>query len=128
MKRLLLLLLPTMLLATPAQVIIIRHGETPESTTITLQLKGEGVVDYYEGLETKPLQKGTLSLYAQNTVRKQLMDKRNRIIRQHGSDSDYTVLIEPGIKTSYKEMIDVLDEMQILAIGKYALVDAKQQK
>jgi biopolymer transport protein ExbD len=102
--------------------------QAPESTTITLQLKADGVVDYYEGREEKPLQKGTLSLYAQNTVRKQLMDKRNRIIRQHGSDSNYTVLIEPGIKTSYKEMIDVLDEMQILAIGKYALVEAKQQK
>ncbi len=102
--------------------------QAPESATITLQLKGNGIVDYYEGLENKPLQKGTLSLYAQNTVRKQLMDKRNRIIQQHGSDSNYIVLIEPGIKTSYKEMIDVLDEMQILAIGKYALVDAKQQK
>jgi biopolymer transport protein ExbD len=102
--------------------------QAPESATITLQLKGNGIVDYYEGLENKPLQKGTLSLYAQNTVRKQLMDKRSRIIQQHGSDSNYTVLIEPGIKTSYKEMIDVLDEMQILAIGKYALVDAKQQK
>jgi biopolymer transport protein ExbD len=99
---------------------------TPESETITLQLKGNGVVDYYEGFEEKPLQKGTLSLYAQNTVRKQLIDKRNRIKQQFGSDSNYTVLIEPGIKTSYKEMIDVLDEMQILAIGKYALVDAKQ--
>jgi biopolymer transport protein ExbD len=102
--------------------------QAPESATITLQLKGNGIVDYYEGLENKPLQKGTLSLYAQNTVRKQLMDKRSRIIQQHGSDSNYTVLIEPGIKTSYKEMIDVLDEMQILAIGKYALVNAKQQK
>lgn len=100
--------------------------QAPESATITLQLKGNGIVDFYEGLEEKPLQKGTLSLYAQNTVRKQLMDKRNRIIQQFGSDSNYTVLIEPGIKTSYKEMIDVLDEMQILAIGKYALVDAKQ--
>lgn len=112
----------------PEDGIVDIDTQAPESATITLQLKGGGVVDYYEGLENKPLQKGTLSLYAQNTVRKQLMDKRNRIIQQFGSDSNYTVLIEPGIKTSYKEMIDVLDEMQILAIGKYALVDAKQQK
>lgn len=110
----------------PDDSIIDVPTNTPESATITLQLKGNGIVDYYEGLQENPLQKGTLSLYAQNTVRKQLMDKRTRIIRQHGSDSNYTVLIEPGVKTSYKEMIDVLDEMQILAIGKYALVDAKQ--
>jgi biopolymer transport protein ExbD len=112
----------------PDDTVVVDGTQAPESTTITLQLKGGGIVDYYEGREEKPLQKGTLSLYAQNTVRKQLMYKRNRIIQQFGSDSNYTVLIEPGIKTSYKEMIDVLDEMQILAIGKYALVDAKKQK
>ncbi len=39
MKRLLILLLPTILFATPAQVILIRHAEKP-STTESLSLKG----------------------------------------------------------------------------------------
>ena len=99
---------------------------TPESATITLQLKGNGVVDYYEGFEQKPLQKGTLALYAQNSVRTHLIDKRNRIIQKLGSYTNYVVLIQPTTKTSYKEVVDVLDEMQILAIGKYVLLDEKQ--
>ncbi|MEJ8842502.1 biopolymer transporter ExbD [Lacibacter sp. H375] len=99
---------------------------TPESSTITLQLKGNGVVDYYEGFEQTPLQKGTLTLYAQNSLRTHLIDKRNRIFQKLGTDSNYVVLIEPTTKTSYKEVIDVLDEMQILAIGKYVLLDSKQ--
>ena len=99
---------------------------TTESATITLQLKGNGVVDYYEGFEQKPLQKGTLTLYAQNSVRTHLIDKRNRIIQKLGTDSNYVVLIQPTTKTSYKEVVDVLDEMQILAIGKYVLLDGKQ--
>lgn len=99
---------------------------TPESATITLQLKGDGVVDYYEGFEQKPLQKGTLALYAQNSVRTHLIDKRNRIIHKLGSDTNYVVLIEPTTKTSYKEVIDVLDEMKILDINKYVLLDGKQ--
>lgn len=99
---------------------------TPESSTITLQLKGNGVVDYYEGFERTPLQKGTLSLYAQNSVRTHLIDKRNRILQKLGTDSNYVVLIQPTTKTSYKEVIDVLDEMQILAINKYVLLDGKQ--
>jgi biopolymer transport protein ExbD len=98
----------------------------PESATITLQLKGNGVVDYYEGFEHKPIEKGTLSLYAQNSVRTHLIDKRNRILQQIGSDSNYVVLIQPTAKTSYKEVVDVLDEMQILAINKYVLLDEKQ--
>jgi biopolymer transport protein ExbD len=99
---------------------------TLESATITLKLKSNGVVVYYEGFEENPLQKGTLSLYAQNSVRTHLIDKRNRIIQKFGSDSNYVVLIQPSAKTSYKEIVDVLDEMQILAIGKYVLLDGKQ--
>lgn len=99
---------------------------TPESSTITLQLKGNGVVDYYEGFELTPLQKGTLTLYAQNSVRTHLIDKRSRILQKLGTDSNYVVLIEPTAKTSYKEVIDVLDEMKILDINKYVLLDSKQ--
>lgn len=101
-------------------------NQAPESCSITLQMKGDGIVDYYEGIEAKPLQKGSLTLYRQNSLREHLIDKRNRIIQQLGSDSNYTVVIQPGANTSYKEMIDVLDEMQILAINKYVLVDVKQ--
>jgi len=39
MKRFLILLLPTILFAAPAQVILIRHAETPEGTN-SLSLKG----------------------------------------------------------------------------------------
>lgn len=101
-------------------------NQTPESSTITLQMKGNGVVDYYEGMENKPIQKGTLTLYKQNSLRTHLMDKRNRILQQLHTDSNYTVLIQPSANTSYKEMIDVMDEMKILDIHKYVLVDVKQ--
>lgn len=102
------------------------HTTTIESGTITLQLKGNGVLEYYEGFEKKPTQKGTLSLYAQNSLRTHLIDKRNRILQRLGTDSNYVVLIKPTLKTSYKEIVDVLDEMQILAINKYVLLDDKQ--
>ncbi len=101
-------------------------NQTPESATITLQMKGNGVVDYFEGLEHKPIQKGTLTLYKQNSLRTHLMDKRNRILQQLHTDSNYTVLIQPNSNTSYKEMIDVMDEMKILDIRKYVLIDVKQ--
>lgn len=102
------------------------HTTTIESGTITLQLKGDGVVDYYEGFEQRPLKRGALSLYAQNSVRTHLIDKRNRIIQKLGTDSNYVVLIQPTSKTSYKEIVDVLDEMKILDINKYVLLDGKQ--
>jgi biopolymer transport protein ExbD len=102
------------------------RNQTPASSTITLQMKGNGVLDYYEGLQHKPIQKGTLTLYKQNSLRNHLIDKRNRILQQLQTDSNYTVLIQPNAETSYKEMIDVMDEMKILDIRKYVLVDVKQ--
>lgn len=101
-------------------------NQTPQSSTITLQMKGNGVVDYYEGMEHKPIQKGTLTLYKQNSLRTHLIDKRNRILKQLNTDSNYTVLIQPNSETSFKEMVDVMDEMKILDIRKYVLVDVKQ--
>jgi biopolymer transport protein ExbD len=99
-------------------------NQAPETQTITLQLKEKGVVDYFEGREEQPMQAGTVSFYADPSLRDQLMDKRKRIIQDHGNDSNYTVIIQPSALTSYKELIDVLDEMKINDIKKYILVDA----
>ncbi|MFY7840196.1 MAG: ExbD/TolR family protein [Lacibacter sp.] len=103
-------------------------NQTIESATITLQMKGNGIVDYYEGFESHPIQKGTVTLYKQNSLRDHLINKRKRIIEQLRTDSNYTVLIAPGTEASYKEMIDVMDEMRILDIRKYVLIDATVQK
>ena len=98
-------------------------NDTPETQTIALQLNENGLVNYYEGKEHKLLQTGTMGLYSKPSLRDQLIDKRKRIILAIGSDLNYTVIIQPSSITSYKEMIDVLDEMKINDIRKYVLVD-----
>lgn len=103
---------------------VLDSSEAPETQTITLKLNEKGVVDYFEGREEHPLQKGTVSLYSSPSLRNQLIDKRRRIMQAGGHDSNYTVIIQPSVLTSYKELIDVLDEMKINDIKKYVLVDA----
>jgi biopolymer transport protein ExbD len=102
--------------------------EAKLSTTITLKMKEHGVIDYLEGNESTVLQQGTIGLYTKPGLRDQLIDKRKRIIQQHGTDSNYTVLIQPGLLTNYKEIVDVLDEMTINDIKKYVLMDAEPAK
>jgi biopolymer transport protein ExbD len=102
--------------------------QTLNSATITLLMKENGAIDYFEGKEEAPIQKGTTNLYSNNSLRNLLIDKRNRIIRQHNTDSNYTVLIKPSVLTSYKELIDVLDEMKINDIKKYVLLDTEIAK
>ena len=64
----------------------------------------------------------------QSALRKLLIDKRQRIIQQLNTDSNYTVIIHPSSATSYKEIIDVLDEMKINDIRKYILLDTEIAK
>ena len=99
--------------------------ETPLSATITLTLLENGRIDYLEGSEAHVLAKGSTHLYQQQSLRKHLLEKRERIIEQLGSDEQYTVLIQPTAQTNYKEMVDVLDEMTITGIKKYVLLHDK---
>jgi biopolymer transport protein ExbD len=112
----------------PDDSMITEPNQTPESTTITLQLKENGVVDYFEGKAETPLRNGTTYLYQQSALRTLLIDKRKRIIRQLNTDSNYTVIIQPSALTSYKEIIDVLDEMKINDIRKYVLMDSEMAR
>ena len=102
--------------------------QTPHSATITLLMKENGVIDYFEGRKESPLQTGSTHLYQQTALRKLLINKRNRIIQQLNTDSNYTVIIHPSAATSYKEMIDILDEMKINDIRKYVLMDTEIAK
>ncbi|HEX4959077.1 MAG TPA: biopolymer transporter ExbD [Lacibacter sp.] len=102
--------------------------ESPESTTITLLMKENGSIDYFEGRKESPLQTGSTHLYQQTALRKLLINKKSRIIQQLNTDSNYTVIIHPSEATTYKEMIDVLDEMKINDIRKYVLMDTKIAK
>lgn len=99
--------------------------ESPLSATITLTLLENGRIDYLEGSETHVLAKGSTHLYQQFSLRKHLLEKRQRIVDQLGSDEQYTVIIQPTAQTNYKEMVDVLDEMTITGIKKYVLMQEK---
>jgi biopolymer transport protein ExbD len=52
-------------------------------------------------------------------------DIRNELIRKKQSTdtSDLVVVIKPSDESNYKNVIDILDEMSINVIKRYALVD-----
>ncbi len=103
--------------------IIDKGTQAPESATITLLMKENGVIDFFEGREYRPLKTGSASLYTKPSLRDYLINKRIRIEQQLGSNTNCTVLIRPSALTSYKELIDVLDEMKITDIKKYVLLN-----
>lgn len=101
---------------------------SPVSTTITLTLTGNGEINFLEGSEKHIIAIGKTYLYSNPSLRDQLLNKRQRIISQFGTDEQYTVLIQPTSNSSYKELVDVLDEMTITDIKKYVLLADKPIK
>jgi biopolymer transport protein ExbD len=86
------------------------------SNALTLLLGENDKVYWYAGLPDAPTAPGVQATnYSANGVRKVLLDRKN--------NKDLVVLIKPMEKSRYKNMVDVLDEMNITESNKYAIVD-----
>ncbi len=85
------------------------------SKALTLLLSGEDKIYYYTGVGdlNNPVKKTD---YSQEGIRKLLLEL-------NGSIKDMVVLIKPTDDSTYKNVVDILDEMNITNIKRYALVD-----
>lgn len=122
--------------------------ETAESSTTTLILGGEDKVYYYMGkpnLEDKSAFK--ITDYSNNGLRSVLLNKnadgmkkaqelKKRLLAKSITNEEFkqqmsqlkkkgkeTVIIKPTDKSSYSNLVNTLDEMQLCNISKYAIVD-----
>lgn len=84
-----------------------------EKRVITLVLGGEDKVYWYLGI-TDP--KVELSNFSNDGIRKVLLQQNAQI-------KEMVVLIKPSDQSKYKNVVDILDEMNISNIARFALVD-----
>jgi len=84
-----------------------------EKRVLTLVLGGEDKVYWYLGI-TDP--KVELSNFSNDGIRKVLLQKNAQI-------KEMVVLIKPSDQSKYKNVVDILDEMNISNIARFALVD-----
>jgi biopolymer transport protein ExbD len=88
------------------------------SNALTLLLGENDKVYWYAGLPDAPAAPGVqVTDYSANGVRKLLLEPSRR------NNKSLVVLIKPMEKSRYKNMVDVLDEMNITETNKYAIVD-----
>jgi biopolymer transport protein ExbD len=87
-----------------------------QSGALTILLGKDDNVFYYEG---------ELAPDASNFKSSSFKDIRDEIIRkkQSSNDADFFVTIKPSDESTYKDVVDILDEMTINVVKKYALVD-----
>jgi biopolymer transport protein ExbD len=89
-------------------------------SALTVLLGGDNNVYYYEG---------ELDPEGKNLVASNFKDIRDEIIRKkRNTDSTFMVIIKPSDQSTYKNIVDILDEMSINVVDRYALVDISPQE
>lgn len=92
------------------------QNKTKASGALTIMLGKNNNVFYYEG---------ELAPNATNFKSTNFKDIRNEIIskKQSTNETDFMVIIKPADESTYKNVIDILDEMKINVVKRYALVE-----
>jgi biopolymer transport protein ExbD len=95
--------------------------ETPvgELATLTLMPVRNNEISYYEGRQSQPALIQHCS-YAE--VRAVIRQKRQKVAEVLGSADKTVIIIDPGPESSYKNFMDILDEIQINDIQHYFVI------
>jgi len=93
----------------------------PESRTMTVLLGANHAIAWYVGPagKTPP----TVDHFTKTGIRKSLIDKNKEIEASHAGPENYMiVLIKASDKATYKDFVNIMDEMTITGIKSYAVV------
>jgi biopolymer transport protein ExbD len=91
------------------------QNKLKESAALTVMPSKSDMVYYYEGLDPSKIQTST---FKKNAIRDIILDKKRRT-----DPKDFMVIIKPTKDATYKNTVDILDEMKIDDVKRYALVD-----
>ena len=89
------------------------QNKVKESAVLTLMLGKNDHVYYYEGLDATKLQSSTFK-----GIRDIIIDKKRRTDLK-----DFVVIIKPTQDATYKNVVDIVDEMKIDDVRRFAQVD-----
>lgn len=92
------------------------QNKAKESGALTLMLGKDDAVFYYEGMLAPDASNFKSSTMKQ--IRDVIIDKKRRT-----PEKDLVVVIKPTDEANYKDVVDILDEMLINDVKRYALVD-----
>jgi biopolymer transport protein ExbD len=101
------------------------------STAMTILLSSNHRVYYYEGIgddATKPPELKVTYFRKQDGIRDAIMAKQKMVedlkrSGQLGAKDQATILIKPDVTSTYEDMVNILDEMNINDVRVYAIVD-----
>jgi len=112
------------------------QNKVKESTALTILLGKKDRVYYYEGLAQDPNASANPDFFKATTfankggIRDVIIKKRDEVSKARnakGEPEDVVVIIKADDDATYKDFVDILDEMAINRIQRYATVDISDQ-
>jgi biopolymer transport protein ExbD len=96
-----------------------------ESCVLTVLLNKKNRIEYYEGSpENAPAVKETG--FAPEEIRTILMQKKASVEKLRGSSDQFVLIIKPGAECSFKNFVDITDEVTISQVKRYYIDEIKE--
>lgn len=95
-----------------------------DDRTLTILLGEKNKMVWYYGLPKTPIEGPTVVGYGKNGIRKELLAKTKSVVAKYGDPKKgLIVLVKASKKSTYRNLVDILDEIAITKVPTYAIVD-----
>ena len=82
-----------------------------ENRTLTVMLGDNNKLVYYMGLLATPIAGPKEIAYGKEGIRAELLKRKKSVVEYTGDkDKGLIVIIKPGVKSNYRNLVDILDE------------------
>jgi biopolymer transport protein ExbD len=107
------------------------QNKAKESGVLTIMMGADNHIYYYEGqLKSDGSNFLSASYNGENSIREIILKKKADVISRsrdaENPEKDFVVVIKPSADCNYQNVVDILDEMAINVVKKYALVDISE--
>ena len=107
------------------------QNKAKESGVLTIMMGADNHIYYYEGqLKADGSNFLSASYNGENSIREIILKKKADVISRsrdaENPEKDFVVVIKPSADCNYQNVVDILDEMAINVVKKYALVDISE--
>lgn len=96
-----------------------------EDKTLNLVLADNNTVGYYMGADASQMQ---FTDYSSGGIRAQIQEAQKKVLQQFGDKGQLFTVIKPTPESSYKNVVDALDEMLINGVSRYVLTEADEKE
>ncbi len=102
----------------------------PEIAVMSVLLDSNNTIHYYRGRFENAQKNNQVieSSFASNDLRNAILQAQKEVATVLGDKSKFMLIVKPGKKSSYKNLIDAMDEYMICGVEKFALLEVSKDE